>query len=46
MSKNAQPSRKPYVTPRVQEQGKVAAVTQQVTPTPVQSGLTNNFEEF
>jgi hypothetical protein len=46
MSKNVAPSRKPYVAPSVQEQGKVAAVTHQVTPTPVQSGLTNNFDEF
>lgn len=46
MSKNTAPSLKPYVTPRVQEQGKVAAVTHQTTPTPVQSGLTNNFDEF
>lgn len=46
MSKNAAPPLKPYVTPRVQEQGRVAAVTQQTTPTPVQSGLTNEFDEF
>lgn len=33
MSKTPRQTRKPYVTPRVVEQGKVSAVTKQVTPT-------------
>lgn len=47
-------TRKPYVTPRVVEQGKVASVTKQITPTPTPPPTTGGsnlptstfFDEF
>ena len=51
MNGQSQPTRKPYTTPRVQEQGRVASVTQQtptptLTLTPAPSQLVNEFDEF
>ena len=47
MNEQKTSTRKPYVTPRLQEQGKVATVTRQITPTttPPSSGL-GEFDEF
>lgn len=45
MNGQSQPTRQPYTPPRVQEQGRVATVTQQ-TLTPIPSQLVGNFDEF
>lgn len=44
MNTQSEPSRKPYVAPRVQEQGKVADVTSQSPPTtPLVSSALGTF---
>lgn len=50
MTDKIRPSRKPYTTPRIVEQGKVATITRQgptPTVTPVTSAFVTNFvDEF
>lgn len=44
MTDKLRPSRKPYTTPRLVEQGKVATITRQgPTPTPTVTPITSAF---